>query len=153
HVSWSELGDILSEAGAKMPDGAEEGTWPVSLLHGDLSPGNMIVGRDNQLFIIDWEKCGAGPVAWDLKKLFLSEQHLVCQLLQALNGPGDLEPRAQINLVVAVEIVHRRRDHKRKLAQHLDGGKQRNFALQLLKAREENLLAAIGGRYIAPSYR
>ena len=154
HISCSELHDVLAEAGAALPDITEARTWPVSLLHGDLSTGNMIMGRDGRLFLIDWEKCGIGPIAWDLKKLFLSEAPLVHEVLCTLSGPSDLAPSNQMHIAIALEILLRRRDHQRKLMRHVHhGGKKRDLALRLLTAREENLLAVIGGRAIAPFYR
>jgi hypothetical protein len=154
HISWSELHDVFAEAGAALPEIAETRTWPVSLLHGDLSTGNMIIGRDGRLFLIDWEKCGIGPIAWDLKKLFLSEAHLVHEVLCALSGPSDLAPSSQMHIAIAIEILLRRRDRQRKLMHHVHhGGKKRDFALRLLSARDENLLAVISGRATAPFYR
>ena len=153
HVSWSELQDIFAEAGTETPDAAKEGAWPISLIHGDLSTGNMMVGSDGRLFVIDWEKCKTGPVAWDLKKLFLSDDLLVCELLRALSRPDDLEPTSQMHVAIAMELAQRRRDYKRKLAQHIDQGKERDFAMRLISAREKNLLAAIGGRPVASLFR
>jgi len=152
-ISWSELRDVFCEAGTKMPEGIEEGTWPVSVLHGELSTSNMVVGRDGRLFLVDWEKFRTGPVAWDLKNLFLSNKCLVYEVLQALSKPTDLAPKSQMRVAVAAEIVRRRRDRESKLAMHVSRNKKRDLTEQLLRAQDEILLAAIGGRPVAASDR
>jgi thiamine kinase-like enzyme len=49
----------------------EKDSWQVVLgeVHGDLSPGNLIQGRDG-IFLTDWEGYSRGPVAQDLVKLY-----------------------------------------------------------------------------------
>lgn len=144
HISWSELRDVFEEANMRTPEGVEEGTWPVSLLHGELSAWNMVAGRDGRLFVVDWEKCRTGPVAWDLKNLFLSNEQMVYEVLDALSKPTDLAPKIQMCVAVAVEIVRRRRDRESKLAMHIRRNKKRGFAERIFIAHDEILLAAMG---------
>jgi hypothetical protein len=49
----------------------DKGSWLVAAgeVHGDLSPGNIILGGD-RLYITDWEGYTRGPIAQDLVKLY-----------------------------------------------------------------------------------
>jgi thiamine kinase-like enzyme len=67
----------------------------VSLLHGDLSTGNLVAGRDGRLIVVDWERGTRGPVAWDLKKLYRRAEQLVLDVLRELTPAADLEPVEQ----------------------------------------------------------
>jgi hypothetical protein len=101
---------VFGETGTFIPEGVEEAMWPVSLLHGDLSTGNIMTSRDGRLFVIDWERCEVGPIAWDFKKLFWGNEQLVYQILTDLSAPGALEPKIQMLLVAAFRIIQMRRN-------------------------------------------
>jgi hypothetical protein len=153
-VAWSDLEQVFNETGAVLAPSEGEARWPVSLLHGDLSPGNMIAGRDGRFYLVDWEKFGAGPVAWDLKKLFLQAPDPVEKLLHTLSGPGDIEPATQLRIVAALELILRRRDRAGRLeylTSHL--GKSQNEAAQFLNNRHLELLGAVSGRSAAGTIR
>lgn len=44
---------------------------PFALCHGDLSPGNMMVDKNRNFFVIDWEQASVQPVASDLIRLII----------------------------------------------------------------------------------
>jgi hypothetical protein len=110
-IAMPELHEILREFDLVVEHdvSAPAETWPVAFLHGDLSPGNMIMGRDGRIRLVDWEKFGPGPVAWDLRKLLPLAPALSEQLLSSLNPPGDMKPLQQIQIVLAAELLRRRR--------------------------------------------
>lgn len=45
------------------------------LLHGDMSPSNVIVGKDKKLYLIDWDNARAG--IWPAEYIELSRRHLL----------------------------------------------------------------------------
>lgn len=45
-------------------------SWPIALGHGDLSKGNMMRDALGSLYLVDWEKAGVRPVAFDLRTLY-----------------------------------------------------------------------------------
>jgi hypothetical protein len=49
----------------------KELSGPETLLHGDLWPSNVFVLPDEQVKLIDWDRAGAGPVAYDLSTFIL----------------------------------------------------------------------------------
>jgi hypothetical protein len=63
---------------------------PATLVHGDLTPRNAGLDRDNALVLIDWEHVGVGPVGFDLG-VFVS-------LYRAFGGHGDLDERALLEV-------------------------------------------------------
>ncbi|MER5183081.1 phosphotransferase [Streptomyces sp. NPDC002896] len=63
---------------------------PTTLVHGDLTPRNAGVDRDNALVLIDWEHVGIGPVGFDLGT-FVS-------LYRAFGGRGELDERALLDV-------------------------------------------------------
>jgi hypothetical protein len=115
-VTLSQLDDFFQEVGMEMPGGIEEATWPVSLLHGDLGASNMVVDKHDRLFLVDWEKCGPGPVARDLMipYRYLADRddgsvEPVHNVLHALSDAGDLSPRNQMLIALAVDLIFRQR--------------------------------------------
>jgi len=44
---------------------------PETLLHGDLWPSNVFVSSDGQVRLIDWDRTGAGPIAYDISTFLL----------------------------------------------------------------------------------
>jgi hypothetical protein len=145
-VTPADLKFIFDEAGVELPESALHGTWPVSLLHGDLSPGNMVAGEDGQVHLVDWEKFTVGPVASDMKKLVLQAPALVENLLHELSRPGDVDPVAQMQIALALELVRRRRDRAGLAAyvtSHL--GKKSDQSSRFLDEREREIMEAIAG--------
>jgi hypothetical protein len=139
-IDWPELEEIAAESGT-LPISERDATWPVSVAHGDLSPGNMVAGIGGRIFLVDWERFGRGPVAWDLRKLILREERLVGAFLQSLSSPDDIEPGDQMRLVLAMRLVQRRRERSLKFSYMMSHqGRGREQALQLLQAREQILL-------------
>jgi hypothetical protein len=65
-------------------------TLPATLVHGDLTPRNAGVDRDNALVLIDWEHVGVGPVGFDLGT-FVS-------LYRAFGGQGELDEPALLEV-------------------------------------------------------
>lgn len=114
-ISAHELAQTFASAGSDLPQSALSATWPVALLHGDLSEGNMIASEDGKLYVIDWEKFRRGPVAWDMRKLFRLCPAKVYALLESLRGPRDLDPVMQMRIVSAVELILSVRGRTRKI--------------------------------------
>ena len=48
-----------------------EFSGPETLLHGDLWPSNVFVSPEGQVRLIDWDRTGAGPIAYDLSTFLL----------------------------------------------------------------------------------
>ncbi len=107
---------LLDDATVTLGPAHSTDTWPVSLTHGDLSTGNMIASHDGRLYIIDWEKFGRGPIAWDLRKLYRNSVTSVLDVLQKTSAEGDVAPAMQMRLVFAVELAVLRRDRDQRLA-------------------------------------
>lgn len=49
----------------------KELSGPETFLHGDLWPNNVFVLSDGQVRLIDWDRAGAGPIAYDLSTFML----------------------------------------------------------------------------------
>jgi len=118
-ISISQLRDVFHEVGLEMPSTVEQATWPVSLLHGDLGTSNILANRHDCLFLVDWEKCGVGPVAWDLRILYRDQGYLnhnsvdlVHNVLRALCSAGDMSPRNQMLIALVMDLICRRRKGK-----------------------------------------
>jgi SAM-dependent methyltransferase len=48
-------------------DAANGGGWPLSVIHGDFTPGNILITPANELVLIDWEHFALGyPIGADL---------------------------------------------------------------------------------------
>jgi hypothetical protein len=109
HIAMSQLRDVLREAKTEIWGTDEEVTWPMALLHGDVGASNMIVDQDDRFFLVDWEGCTTGPVAWDLIRLFQREPELVHNILRDLGQPSDISPANQIHVLSAVKLIRGRR--------------------------------------------
>jgi hypothetical protein len=66
--------------------GSRAAELPATLVHGDLTPRNAGLDRDQSLALIDWEHVGVGPVGFDLGT-FVS-------LYRAFGGDGELDEPA-----------------------------------------------------------
>jgi tRNA A-37 threonylcarbamoyl transferase component Bud32 len=115
-INMTQLRDVFHELGSEMPSSIEQATWPVSLLHGDLGTSNILADSHNCLFLVDWEKCGVGPVAWDLRILYRDQGYLnhnsvdlVHEVLRALCSASDMSPRNQMLIALIMDLIHRRR--------------------------------------------
>jgi len=107
-IDASNLQHIFHEAGANEVVDTSK-TWPLALIHGDLNPGNMVLDKENKLFLVDLEKTGRGPVAWDLRKLCLTEPGLVIGVLKSLQCASDLKPEIQMKVALSVQLIQERR--------------------------------------------
>ena len=68
-----------------------------------------MVDKDGRLLLADLEKAGRGPIAWDLRKLYLSERDLVLKALGLLGGASDLKPEVQMKVALSVQLIDARR--------------------------------------------
>jgi hypothetical protein len=100
----SQVLDAMGDAGKEVARFHEEATWPVSLLHGDLGVSNMLADQAGEIFLVDWERCEPGPVAWELR-LFQRQAGLVHDVLHALSSPTDLSPTDQMQVALAVGLA------------------------------------------------
>lgn len=112
-ILYADVETILADAGVRMPNGLDRAEWPVALGHGDLSVGNMLLRPDGGVVLIDWEKFGRTPVAWDLGKLGLLEPGRTLSVLHALSASGAIEPRRQLQIAWAMRIAHLRANRDR----------------------------------------
>ncbi len=115
-VTLSQLHDFFQEVGMKLLSGIEDATWPVSLLHGDLGASNIIIDTHDRLFLVDWEKCRPGPVAWDLMIAYqcLAERddgsaEPIHNVLHAVGEADDLRPSDQMVIAFAMKVILERR--------------------------------------------
>jgi thiamine kinase-like enzyme len=108
-VSLKSLQAVFDQAGVHPPDSLQIRTWPVALIHGDLSPVNMIASRDGRLWVGDWEGFCRGPVAWELRTMFEYDHQKVFAILQTLRSPGDLSPECQMLILLALRLIRLRR--------------------------------------------
>jgi len=115
-ISVNALSKVFARAGSKLPKDVVSATWPVALLHGDLSEGNMIATRERELYLVDWEKFRRGPVAWDMRKLFDLCPHPVRALLDSLSERRDLDPDMQMRIIFAAELILAARRRTNKVA-------------------------------------
>lgn len=145
---WSvDVSDILCvfrEAGTSATFDARQ-TWPVALVHGDLNSGNMMVDKDGRLFLADLEKAGRGPIAWDLRKLYLSEPELVLKALGSVGVASDVNPEIQMKVALSVQLIDARRMESalnEYNSRHLSKGADEIARKRARKERE--LLSMIG---------
>jgi thiamine kinase-like enzyme len=93
-------------------------TWPYSNVHGDLSFGNMILSKQNKIYIIDWELSKRGPIALDLVNLYLDTTHIgkmnLVNLLDSLSSCDDLDSKKQIKVAMAIYFLQNERDKEIK---------------------------------------
>ncbi len=114
-IAADEVVELFASAGTTLPKSVLSATWPVALLHGDLSEGNMIATREGKLYVVDWEKFRRGPVAWDMRKLFHILPREVHALLNSLLGDHDLDADMQMRIVSAAELILVARKRAKKI--------------------------------------
>ena len=81
-------------------------------VHGDLSPGNLIQGRDG-IFLTDWEGYSRGPIAQDLVKLYRGgdSEHrnwmikIYQQYQDSIKGRGKIDEFASILLLFTLRLL------------------------------------------------
>lgn len=133
-IGVNELSRVFARAGTKLPENVVSATWPVALLHGDLSEGNMIATREGELYLVDWEKFHRGPVAWDMRMLFHICPHAVRAVLDSLSERRDLDPDMQMRIICGVEIILSARRRANKVAYlTADRGFTESRATQLIE--------------------
>jgi len=143
-IAYRDVRVVCEEAGVQLPDSTVTKSWPVALGHGDLSPGNMILGADGRLGVIDWERFGRVPVVWDLKKVALMDPARTLSVLEAVSAPGDIEPPRQLQIALAIQVVNLRAQQEKYLQyrrEHL--GLSRRDARARQSALEAELSAQI----------
>ena len=64
------ISTIIGELPARLKV-LKELSGPETLLHGDLWPSNVFILPDGQVRLIDWDRAGAGPIAYDLSTFIL----------------------------------------------------------------------------------
>ncbi len=75
--NWTVVDRLLERISALMGElptrlkMMKELSGPETLLHGDLWPSNVFVLPDGQVRLIDWDRAGAGPIAYDLSTFIL----------------------------------------------------------------------------------
>jgi Phosphotransferase enzyme family len=75
--NWTVVGRLFERICAIMGDlptrleMVKELSGPETLLHGDLWPSNIFVFPDGQVRLIDWDRAGSGPIAYDLSAFIL----------------------------------------------------------------------------------
>src|SRR5690606_13094290 len=87
-ISLSGSGEVCAEVGLPIWSLSRGHYWPVGMIHGDMSPGNMMVGPTGRLILIDWELFGIGPVAWDLRSLVRFNLPLTVAVLREVSPEG-----------------------------------------------------------------
>lgn len=142
-VAWSEIEAVYREADRELPSTIQTATWTCSLIHGDLSTGNMMVDRDGRLFVIDWEKAHIGPIAWDLRKLALHDIARIADLIGTICQPEDLIAAAQIRTALALDLVLWRRGALDGAALRVRRGISQRRVEEKLRKRESEILDAI----------
>ena len=131
---------LLDDAAVPLGRAYSKDTWPVSLTHGDLSTGNMIASDDGRLYVVDWEKFGQGPIAWDLRKLYRNSVDSVRDVLQKTSRGGDIDPTMQMRIVFAIELAVLRRDRDQRLAYLRNhAGMSRSASVRRVQARDSTL--------------
>jgi len=89
--------------------------WPIALGHGDLSKGNMMRDARGSLYLVDWEKAGVRPVAFDLRTLYARQPELRDEILALIGALGQraantASPQVQMALAFAAEASTLERD-------------------------------------------
>ena len=75
-----------------------DGLLPCGFVHGDLCLGNIIVTPDREVYLVDWEQAGKGPIVFDLYEFLTefpeSKQYLKTQIsnLEQQDGSAELLP-------------------------------------------------------------
>ena len=140
NLQWPEIENVLAEVGVRLDAAAgHDASWPVALVHGDLSPGNMRTSH-GVLFVIDWEQSHVGSVASDLTKLFLMQPGPVLALLRLLSHPDDMMPTAQMQIALAIKIIGRRRNREALISYFMRNGRSRSKAIRRVLEKERELL-------------
>lgn len=114
-VSLSEVQAVGDEAGRSISLNAERATWPVAMVHGDLSPGNMVASRDGRLLVVDWERCRVGPIAFDLRSMYKFNGERTLDSLRMVGGRSDVSPERQMQIAFALDLVLFRRNRTKWL--------------------------------------
>jgi len=88
-LEYGQVSSVLEAAAQRFLDFAGE-IWQkgdmITLIHGDLHDGNVVIGEDGQPYIIDWDHARCGSLYFDLPNLFPGEYARV--YYQALAGCG-----------------------------------------------------------------
>lgn len=145
-IAFEDIQEVLKESGASISGKLETLTWPVAMVHGDLTPGNMIAAQNGGLVVVDWEKFGRGPVARDLTSLYKFHPRRTLDVLGAISQSNDLSPLLQMQVAFAMELVALRRNHANMLSyfeRHL--GMDRRASIEKLDATESSYITQIAG--------
>jgi len=111
-ISVPDLDEVCAEVGLPIGSLSRGHYWPVGMIHGDMSPGNMMVGPTGRLILIDWELFGIGPVAWDLRSLVRFNLPLTVAVLREVSPEGSLDAEVQLQLALAMQLVLYRKDRE-----------------------------------------
>jgi Phosphotransferase enzyme family len=107
---WTVVGRLLERLSAlarEIPSQQKmmkELSGPETLLHGDLWPSNVFVLPDGQVRLIDWDRAGAGPIAYDLSTFILrfpsKQRHRVMEVYREVNATNwEIPDYKDLNLV------------------------------------------------------
>ena len=113
HNSWCDRSTFLSRTFSLLESNF---FLPFSIGHGDLSLGNMIMGQDREIYIVDWECAKEMPIAFDLfsilKNIPQSRQYFepkIEDLISVNNDIPILPFREQCFLSILVRILQWKR--------------------------------------------
>lgn len=107
-VSFDQLKSVFNEAGADIDMAHLSRTLPFAFVHGDLFAANIIIDRDDNLHVIDWETMHAGPIAWDFLYIYNHHQDFVLDVLDKLSTDYDISARMQLQLAAALRLIQKR---------------------------------------------
>lgn len=107
--------------------------WPVALCHGDLSPGNMLLDNNNQLYLVDWELAGVRPVAFDVLNIFIKYpeyRNNILAMLNDLSSEKELDSNLQIGLALANYIYDIKQNMERNINYLIGRGMEKDRAIE-----------------------
>lgn len=85
----------------------------VALCHGDLHPDNIMVGKDNAFFVIDWDLCQELDASFDILTFFTSPRLLLSEserlaFLKSLLLVSDLEAKELMKTFIDKKVTQLR---------------------------------------------
>ncbi|MCJ7772401.1 MAG: aminoglycoside phosphotransferase family protein [Desulfobacterales bacterium] len=113
HNTWCDRSTFLSRTFSLLESNL---FLPFSIGHGDLSLGNMIIGQDREIYIVDWECAKEMPIVFDLfsilKNIPQSRQYFESKIEDLISENKDipiLPFREQCFLSILVRILQWKR--------------------------------------------
>lgn len=119
---------------------------PVALCHGDLSHSNMLMDKNNQLYLVDWELAGVRPVALDVLNIYVKFPEFrksILILLNNLSSKKEVDSNVQMGLALTKNIYSIKQNKGRKIKYFIDRGIEKERAIERVNKDIETKLGLL----------